>query len=122
MINTNLQKYKYKKIITILSSLVILIIVSYLSIFKGIADITLKRVLGTFFSIFNFNVIELNSTEKIIFLDLRLARTLLAAVTGFSLAICGVIMQAITENKMSSPFTTGISSAASMGAAFSILF
>lgn len=30
-------------------------------------------------------------------------------------------MQAITENKMSSPFTTGISSAASMGAAFSIL-
>lgn len=78
--------------------------------------------MGTFFSIFNFNVIELNSTEKIIFKDLRLARTLLAAVTGFSLAICGVIMQAITENKMSSPFTTGISSAASMGAAFSILF
>lgn len=31
-------------------------------------------------------------------------------------------MQAITENKMSSPFTTGISSAASMGAALSILF
>ena len=31
-------------------------------------------------------------------------------------------MQAITENKMSSPFTTGISSAASMGVALSILF
>jgi iron(III) dicitrate transport system permease fecD len=55
-------------------------------------------------------------------LDLRLARVVLGSVAGFLLAICGTVMQAITENKMSSPFTTGISSAASMGAALSILF
>ena len=55
-------------------------------------------------------------------MDLRLARVVLGSVAGFLLAICGTVMQAITENKMSSPFTTGISSAASMGAALSILF
>ena len=55
-------------------------------------------------------------------MDLRLARVVLGSVAGFLLAICGTAMQAITENKMSSPFTTGISSAASMGAALLILF
>ena len=55
-------------------------------------------------------------------MDLRLTRVVLGSVAGFLLAICGTVMQAITENKMSSPFTTGISSAASMGAALSILF
>ena len=58
----------------------------------------------------------------VVFLDLRLARVILGGIAGFLLAICGTVMQAITENKMSSPFTTGISSAASMGAALSILF
>ena len=58
----------------------------------------------------------------VVFLDLRLARVVLGSIAGFLLAICGTVMQAITENKMSSPFTTGISSAASMGAALSILF
>ncbi|WYA73341.1 iron ABC transporter permease [Fusobacterium necrophorum] len=58
----------------------------------------------------------------VVFLDLRLARVVLGSIAGFLLAVCGTVMQAITENKMSSPFTTGISSAASMGAALSILF
>ena len=100
-----------------------LLFVSYISVFKGIADISLKRVLVTIFKNLSFkNTEPLSPREMVVFLDLRLARVVLGSIAGFLLAICGAVMQAITENKMSSPFTTGISSAASMGAALSILF
>lgn len=119
----NIYQYNSKKVFKILIALFILLFVSYISIFKGIADINLKRVLVTIFKNLSFNDTEpLSPREMVVFLDLRLARVVLGSVAGFLLAICGTVMQAITENKMSSPFTTGISSAASMGAALSILF
>ena len=119
----NIYQYNSKKVFKILIALFILLFVSYISIFKGIADINLKRVLVTIFKNLSFNNTEpLSPREIVVFLDLRLARVVLVSVAGFLLAICGTVMQAITENKMSSPFTTGISSAASMGAALSILF
>ena len=119
----NIYQYNSKKVFKILIALFILLFVSYISIFKGIADINLKRVLVTIFKNLSFNNTEpLSPREIVVFLDLRLARVVLGSVAGFLLAICGTVMQAITENKMSSPFTTGISSAASMGAALSILF
>ena len=119
----NIYQYNSKKVFKILIALFILLFVSYISIFKGIADINLKRVLVTIFKNLSFNDTEpLSPREMVVFLDLRLARVVLGSIAGFLLAICGTVMQAITENKMSSPFTTGISSAASMGAALSILF
>ena len=119
----NIHQYNSKKVFKILIALFILLFVSYISIFKGIADINLKRVLVTIFKNLSFNNTEpLSPREIVVFLDLRLARVVLGSIAGFLLAICGTVMQAITENKMSSPFTTGISSAASMGAALSILF
>ena len=119
----NIYQYNSKKVFKILIALFILLFVSYISIFKGIADINLKRVLVAIFKNLSFNNTEpLSPREIVVFLDLRLARVVLGSVAGFLLAICGTVMQAITENKMSSPFTTGISSAASMGAALSILF
>ena len=118
----NIYQYNSKKVFKILIALFILLFVSYISIFKGIADINLKRVLVTIFKNLSFNGTEpLSAREMVVFLDLRLARVILGGIAGFLLAICGTVMQAITENKMSSPFTTGISSAASMGAALSIL-
>ena len=119
----NIYQYNSKKVFKILIALFILLFVSYISIFKGIADINLKRVLVAIFKNLSFNNTEpLSPREIVVFLDLRLARVVLGSIAGFLLAICGTVMQAITENKMSSPFTTGISSAASMGAALSILF
>lgn len=118
----SIHKYNSKKILKILIAFLILLLVSYISIFKGIANINLKRVLVTIFKNLSFNDTEaLSAREMVVFLDLRLARVILGGIAGFLLAICGTVMQAITENKMSSPFTTGISSAASMGAALSIL-
>lgn len=118
-----IKKYETQKKIKIFVVFIILLIVLYLSVFNGIVNINLKRVLITYFEILNFNEVEpLSKKELIILSDLRLARAFLGAIAGFLLAGCGTVMQAITQNKMSSPFTTGISSAASMGASLAILF
>ncbi|MFD9242121.1 FecCD family ABC transporter permease [Streptomyces sp. NPDC059556] len=48
--------------------------------------------------------------------DLRLPRTLLAAVCGAGLAVCGAVMQSLLRNPLADPFVLGISSGASTGA------
>ncbi|HOU70994.1 MAG TPA: iron ABC transporter permease [Methanothrix sp.] len=52
---------------------------------------------------------------------LRLHRILLSVVAGMGLAIAGAVMQGILKNPLASPFTLGISSAASFGAALAIV-
>lgn len=48
--------------------------------------------------------------------ELRLPRTLLAAVCGAGLALCGAVMQSLLRNPLADPFVLGISSGASTGA------
>jgi iron complex transport system permease protein len=52
---------------------------------------------------------------------LRLHRILLSIIAGVGLAIAGAVMQGILKNPLASPFTLGISSAASFGAALAII-
>lgn len=97
-----IHQYNSKKIFKILTAFFILLFVSYISVFKGIANINLKRVLVTIYKNLSFNNTEpLSPREMVVFLDLRLARVVLGSIAGFLLAICGTVMQAITENKMS---------------------
>jgi iron complex transport system permease protein len=53
--------------------------------------------------------------------ELRLPRTLLAAVCGAGLAICGAILQSLLRNPLADPFVLGISSGASTGAVLVIV-
>ncbi|MFF2961834.1 FecCD family ABC transporter permease [Streptomyces sp. NPDC057963] len=53
--------------------------------------------------------------------SIRFPRVLLAAVVGAGLALCGTVMQATLQNPLADPFVLGISSGASLGAAFAIL-
>lgn len=55
-------------------------------------------------------------------LDLRLSRALVAFVTGASLALAGVMMQALLRNPLGDPYTLGISAGASVGAVAALLF
>lgn len=50
-------------------------------------------------------------------LDLHLPRAVLAALAGVGLAVCGVVLQAVLKNPLADPYTLGISSGASVGAA-----
>ena len=48
--------------------------------------------------------------------ELRMPRVLTAASVGAGLAICGVVMQALTRNPLADPYLLGLSSGASVGA------
>lgn len=53
--------------------------------------------------------------------ELRLPYALMAAVVGMALALAGAEMQTILNNPLASPFTLGVSSAASLGAALALV-
>ncbi|MEM9190583.1 MAG: iron chelate uptake ABC transporter family permease subunit [Myxococcota bacterium] len=54
--------------------------------------------------------------ERVIVLDVRLPRVLLAAVGGAALATSGAVMQALFRNPMADPGIIGVSSGAALGA------
>ena len=58
--------------------------------------------------------------QAVIFLDLRLARAVLAFLVGASLALSGAILQGYFQNPMADPFVVGVSSGASLGAVLAI--
>lgn len=53
--------------------------------------------------------------------EVRLPRIAMAIITGMSLAAAGVIMQGLLHNPLADPFTLGVSSGASFGAALAIV-
>jgi len=55
-------------------------------------------------------------------LDLRLTRALTAFVTGGTLALAGVMMQALLRNPLADPYVLGISGGSSVGALAAMLF
>lgn len=60
-------------------------------------------------------------TIRTVILDLRLPRTLIAALVGACLAMSGALLQTVTRNGLVSPDIVGISSGASVGAVLLIL-
>jgi iron complex transport system permease protein len=60
------------------------------------------------------------SPDREIFLITRLPRVLFGALAGGSLAVAGVLFQAILRNSLAEPFTLGISTGSSFGAVLTI--
>ncbi|WP_240613923.1 FecCD family ABC transporter permease [Salinicola acroporae] len=63
----------------------------------------------------------LSLPQQTIIWQVRLPYALMAMLVGASLSLAGVEMQTILNNPLASPFTLGISSAASFGAALAIV-
>ncbi|NLK26121.1 MAG: iron ABC transporter permease [Euryarchaeota archaeon] len=113
-----------KRVLFILGLLVLTTIASLIALGIGSVDIpvtdTLKVIGHQLFPSF------ISGPEKewysTIILNSRLPRILMALITGISLAISGVIMQGLLRNPLVSPFTLGVSSAASFGAAMTIVY
>ena len=61
------------------------------------------------------------SRYELIYWKLRVPRTCLAVVTGVGLALSGLAFQAVFRNGLATPFTLGVSSGASLGAAAAVL-
>ena len=63
-----------------------------------------------------------NELQIRVFLTLRLSRSLMAALGGFGLGAAGYVFQTVFRNPLAAPDMIGVSSGASAGAAFAILF
>jgi iron complex transport system permease protein len=79
-------------------------------------------VLGAWYDAIPFSVpAPANPQAELIVVGFRLPRIFLAIMTGISLAVAGTVMQGLLRNPLVSPFTLGLSSAASFGAALAIV-
>jgi len=87
----------------------------------GSANISVLDVYSAILSRFFPGSFQTSWFADTIVWGLRLHRILLSIVAGMGLAIAGAVMQGILKNPLASPFTLGISSAASFGAALAIV-
>ena len=72
-------------------------------------------------AIFSYFTTDLNDLrEKEIFFKIRLPRLLMGFIAGAVLSIAGLSFQTIFQNPLASPFTLGVASGASLGAAIII--
>lgn len=87
-----------------------------LAITIGPANLSVADVYRIMFERMGFGSSGVSRIQDGIVWELRLPRTLLAAVCGAGLALCGAIMQSLLRNPLADPFVLGISSGASTGA------
>lgn len=125
--DTLTSEYKHlirRKILWILLAASALCVLASAAVCLGVADLTPARLAVTWlpFTERFLAVQPLSPKEQNVLLLLRLPRIAAAVTAGAGLGIAGTGMQAITGNQMASPFTTGLSGAAALGAASVIVF
>ena len=87
-----------------------LVILSFISLFIGVSNISIKDILAG------------DSSKVQIILISRLPRLISIIIAGMGLSISGLIMQQISRNKFTSPTTAGTMDSAKMGLMFAMLF
>lgn len=122
MLGAQLRSKRRKDILILVSACILLSASIAVSCFAGVANVTPARLLATLVPGLSPNTEPLSNTELMVLSRLRLPRIIMAMLAGMGLAVSGLTMQAITGNSMASPFTTGLSNAAAMGAAAVIVF
>lgn len=107
---------KYKTKVYILVSLLLLILLFLAAVMIGRYSVSVSN----FFKIITGND-SVPVIDKNIIINLRIPRTIVALLTGVALSISGLVYQEIFNNKLVSPDLLGVSSGASVGAAFAIV-
>lgn len=82
----------------------------------GPADISVPDVWSAVAAHLGWGEATLTPIRDGIVWNLRMPRTLLAAVCGAGLAVCGTVLQSLLRNPLADPFVLGVSSGASTGA------
>lgn len=116
-----LGKFSTAGLIVILAAVMIGILA--FSTFIGAVSIPFEevlRILGN--KIFGIgDISDIRPATVAIVWELYAPRGLMGLIVGASLALVGVVMQAMVQNPLADPYILGISSGASLGATFSIL-
>ncbi|OYZ64586.1 MAG: iron ABC transporter permease, partial [Sulfuricurvum sp. 24-42-5] len=67
-------------------------------------------------------ILDPDAIEYLLFWDLRAPRVVVAFSSGAILALGGLVFQAVFRNSLTTPFTLGVSSGATLATAFGIIF
>ncbi len=103
-----------KKILIICVLTLIFCVLLYISAFVGNNDFGFHLLKKSF---------HLNGDSDSILLEvLRFPRVFKAVIAGSSLALSGMMLQAVSKNPLAEPFITGISAGAGLGIVASVLF
>ncbi|MBS6195401.1 MAG: iron ABC transporter permease [Clostridiales bacterium] len=112
------QRRRYRFLI--LAMLLIMTGIVFLSFWIGYYPLSPSQVITAFLSKFHYSG-EILPQAVTIFWNIRLPRILSAMFIGASLAVAGSTYQGMFRNPLVSPDILGVSSGASLGAAFAIL-
>ena len=99
-----------------------------LTVFGGVAVVSclLAPLVGStpihLRKVFDRSIPFVDNVDAQIFFVARLPRVLAAALVGASLALAGVVFQALLRNPLASPDTLGVSAGAALGAVVAITF
>ena len=94
---------------------ILLLVLFVLDLLVGAVYIPIKDIWGTIIGE------EVNSATRLIVLDIRLMKAIVAVVAGVALSVSGLQMQTLFRNPLAGPYVLGISSGASLGVAIFIL-
>lgn len=93
----------------------LLVILFVLDLLIGSVHIPLRDILGALFGG------DVDAATRLIVLDIRLIKAVVAVLAGVALSISGLQMQTLFRNPLAGPYVLGISSGASLGVAIFIL-
>lgn len=108
------KRITHKKTIIILALSIGILLSLIINVFVGSAGLSFSETVNSIFRLSK-------DTNQIIIWEFRMPVALAAIFIGVALGVGGCEMQTVLGNPMASPFTLGISSAASFGAALAII-
>lgn len=123
--NYSVHRNYYRKVFG--AGVILLILAIVVVVNLGVAKVSLEQSLMIILnklSVLNdlIPVKNIDPASRIIILNLRLPRILLAALVGAGLAVTGAAFQGIFKNPLAEPYVLGISSGAALGAALTMAF
>ena len=105
---------RHSTILFVILSL-LLVILFVLDLLIGSVHIPLHDILGVLFGG------DVDASTRLIVLDIRLIKAIVAVLAGIALSVSGLQMQTLFRNPLAGPYVLGISSGASLGVAIFIL-
>lgn len=105
---------RHSTILFVILSL-LLVILFVLDLLIGSVHIPLRDILGALFGG------DVDAATRLIVLDIRLIKAIVAVLAGIALSVSGLQMQTLFRNPLAGPYVLGISSGASLGVAIFIL-
>ncbi|MCQ2085211.1 MAG: iron ABC transporter permease [archaeon] len=123
-LKTTYLRSNWKKTVIIVSTLLVIVLLFFVSIYVNGRDISFFNCIDIVISHLAGETYEYNTDrwwDDYILWKLSVPRAILAIIAGAGLAVGGAAMQGVMKNPLADPYTTGISSATVLGVAIAMV-